>query len=199
MIQLSELKNEFAELIHLPKHERMLKLTALLTSYFKKDKIKPIIVGGLSVEIYTRNNYTTYDIDLITDGREKFDKLLVHELGFLKKGRSWYHRQLEISIEIPDNYLEGNSKKVLEIELDNGHHIFVIGVEDIIIHRLESAMVSHPNNPEWTDDYEWAERMFFIHKDDKDMMDIDYLLQASEKADVHFIIKNWLKNLREDI
>ncbi|MBY7142181.1 hypothetical protein KFZ56_03555 [Virgibacillus sp. NKC19-3] len=68
MIQLNELKREFAELGNLPKHERMMEICALLTEYFQKDNIKPIIVGGLSVEIYTRNNYSTYDIDLITDG-----------------------------------------------------------------------------------------------------------------------------------
>lgn len=191
MIQLIELKQAFNELKHLSKHERMVQLCALLTAYFQKDNIHPIVVGGLSVELYTRNNYTTYDIDLIADGRDKFDKLLTEELKFIKKGRSWYHQTLEISIEIPDNYLEGSYEKVIEIELENGLFIHVIGIEDLIIHRLESAIVSHPNNPEWSDDYDWAKRMFEIHRDDREIMDLDYLLNTSKKAQVDHIVKKW--------
>jgi len=91
MIQLNELRDKVKELKNLSKHERMVQICALLTAYFKKDNIQPIIVGGLSVELYTRNNYTTYDIDLIADERDKFDKLLTGELDFIKEGRSWYH------------------------------------------------------------------------------------------------------------
>jgi|SRR5690625_380161 len=192
MTQLTELKQEFINLVHLSKQERMLELSALLTEYFKSDGIKPIIVGGLSVEIYTRGNYTTYDIDFITDGYNQFDALLTKELGFNKEGRSWYHKGLELSLEIPDNYLEGNPDKVIKIELASGRSIYVIGIEDIIIHRLESALVSQPENPDWTDDYEWAERMFHIHKSDPDIMDLDYLIAASAKANVDQIIREWL-------
>ncbi|WP_382398397.1 hypothetical protein [Lentibacillus salinarum] len=79
------------------------------------------------------------------------------------------------------------------MNLDNGLHINVIGVEDLIIHRLESAVVSHPKNPDWTDDYHWAQRMFQIHQNDPEIMDLDYLLNAANKAQVNDIIKNWLK------
>src|SRR5699024_10488583 len=98
-------------------HEKMLRLVAMLTKYFQDENIRPIIVGGLSVEVYTRNNYTTYDIDIIADGREQINKLLTDELGFKKLGRSWYNKELEISIEIPSNYLEGSLEKVVELTL----------------------------------------------------------------------------------
>jgi hypothetical protein len=194
MMPLNELKNQFKKLIHLSKHERMLELCGLLSEYLQQFNIKPIIVGGLSVEIYTRQNYTTYDIDIISDGRERIDTLLTNELGFTKEGRSWYHPELELSIEIPDNHLEGSFDKVMKVELKSGRKLSVIGVEDIIVHRLESALVSQPANPEWTDDYEWAERMFQIHKTDQNIMDIDYLTKAAKKAQVDHIIKDWIKN-----
>ncbi|ALX49258.1 hypothetical protein [Lentibacillus amyloliquefaciens] len=98
MIRLNELKQHFKELNSFSKHERMIQVCGLLTAYFQQKNIHPIIVGGLSVELYTRNNYTTYDIDLISDGRDKFDKLFTNELGFNKEGRSWYHQELEISL-----------------------------------------------------------------------------------------------------
>lgn len=80
------------------------------------------------------------------------------------------------------------------MELENGLIIYVIGVEDLIIHRLESAVVSHPKNPNWTDDYHWAQRMFQIHQDDSEMMDMNYILDAAQKAQVDHIIKKWLNN-----
>lgn len=193
MIQLNELKREFDALINLPRHEKMLTFCALITAFFEKDSIKPIIVGGLSIEVYTRNNYTTFDIDLIMDGRGKLDDLLIYELGFTKEGRSWYHKRLELSIEIPGNFLEGNKDKVMQMKLESGKYVYLIGIEDIIIHRLESAIVSQPKNPDWTDDYEWAKRMFEIHKSDTEIMDKEYLLQASRVAQVDTIISDWLE------
>ena len=114
MTRQNNMKNEFDKLVLLSKHERMIEVVALLTERLKSDGILPIIVGGLSVEIYTRGNYTTYDIHLIADGRIKIDEILVGELGFKKEGRAWYHSNLEISIEIPSNYLEGSEDKVIE-------------------------------------------------------------------------------------
>lgn len=194
MIPLTELKEEIRKLTHLSQHEKMLEMCALLTDYLQFYNIKPIVVGGLSVEFYTRNNYTTSDIDLIMDRRHHINDLLVNELGFNKQGRIWYHQKLELAIEIPDNFLEGSKEHTLHVELQSGRKIYVIGIEDIIIHRLESALVSHPDNPDWTDDYEWAKRMYYIHQNDPDIMDKTYLKQAANKAQAEHIIEEWMKN-----
>ena len=192
MTRLKILKDEFTRLTELNPHERMLRLVAMLTKYFHDEGIKPIIVGGLSVEVYTRNNYTTYDIDIIAAGREKIGKLLTEELGFIKTGRSWYSEELELSIEIPSNHLEGSLEKVVELTLSEEDKVYLIGLEDIIIHRLESAVLNHSNNPEWSEDYEWAERMFEIHKDDKSLLDKEYLKSASSDKRVIAIIEKWI-------
>lgn len=192
MTRLSKAKNDLEKLYNLGKHDRMIGLTAILTEYFEETKLQPIVVGGLSVELYTRSNYTTYDIDLVASGRAHYHKLLTQQLGFKSEGRGWYHEDLEIAIEIPSNSLEGNVNKVVKVELPNDKYIHVIGVEDIIIHRLESAIVSHKDNPEWSDDYGWAFRMFITHKDSNDIMDQMYLLEEAKKAKVDHIIKEWI-------
>lgn len=191
MMQQNNFDKQLNVLLSMNKLERMLEFVAILTKRLSIEGIQPIIVGGLSVEIYTKGNYTTYDIDLISDGREKINHILTEEYGFEREGRSWYHKDLELALEIPDNYLEGSDEKVLEVELKNGKIVYVIGIEDIIIHRLESAIISSPKNPEWTEDYEWAQRMFKIYKD-TEILDINYLKKETKKKNIEYIINDWL-------
>jgi len=44
--------------------EKMIGTVGLLTQLLAENQ-RPVIVGGLAVEIYTRNEYTTVDINLI--------------------------------------------------------------------------------------------------------------------------------------
>ena len=68
--------------------------------------IKPIIVGGHAVEIYTLGQYTTVDVDIVLSGRE-LAREIFEELSFAKgQGfRHWYHEELGLPIEIPDDIL----------------------------------------------------------------------------------------------
>lgn len=65
MSLIEKAKEQLVELQSYQQFERMLKATAILTSLLEEKKQRPIIVGGLAVEIYTRSDYTTADIDLI--------------------------------------------------------------------------------------------------------------------------------------
>lgn len=193
MTRLHELKQKYDELFKMGPHEKMIYLVAALTTYFEGSDVKPVIVGGLSVEIYTRSNYTTFDIDIITPGRDEIDQLLTEELNFEKTGRSWYHKELELSIEIPSNHLEGDRNRVVKLNLPDGGEVYVVSVEDIIIHRLESAVINRNLPPEHSEDYEWAKRMFELHKNNEELLDKEYLANASIDKQVNTIIADWLE------
>ena len=56
---------------------------AILTKKIEKKGIKPVIVGEAAVEFYTRDWYSTGDIDLAIDKgkRREFD-MVMKEFGF---------------------------------------------------------------------------------------------------------------------
>lgn len=142
--------------------EKMLLSAAIVTEQLEQYGIKPIIVGGLSVEIYTMSGYTTQDIDLVLNGYEQASHVL-DKLEFRKLGKDWVHPTLGISLEIPSNLLSGDYDKVTEVPV-YGKKVYVIGIEDIILDRLRSAV-------HWQSgvDREWGYRMLLMYLEDIDL------------------------------
>ena len=168
------------------KHKRMIRFAAMLTEILELKGIKnPIVVGGLSIEIYTLNNYTTYDIDMVFEGRDVANDILI-KLGFEKMSKDWFNANLGISVEVPDDFLKGSYEKVIKVPVGE-RYINVIGLEDIFVHRLQSAVAQ--NN---ATDYEWSNRLLYTYFEE---VDIEYI-----KGQLHFPIeKNTLKKMIDEI
>jgi hypothetical protein len=172
MSSIEEAKEEIKSLIPKSKFEKMVQFSAVLTKLLSVYKIKPIIVGGLAVEIYTRSDYSTVDIDVIVSDRKLAGKIL-SELGFVAEGRHWFHESLLLSIEIPNDMLEGaDEERIIKITLPDHSEIYVIGIEDIILDRLRACI-------HWksSSDCEWGKRLFLLHKE---RLDMDYLVRIAE-------------------
>lgn len=82
------------------KYETMITTAAVITNLLEVKGINPIIVGRLAVEIYTQREYSTRDIDFVSDGRSIIEKILL-SLGFKNDGRHFYSEDIEVAIEIP--------------------------------------------------------------------------------------------------
>lgn len=61
MNSISEAKQKLAELEPKSTFEKMVYSAAILTKLLESKHIRPVIVGGLAVEIYTRSDYTTHN------------------------------------------------------------------------------------------------------------------------------------------
>jgi predicted nucleotidyltransferase len=154
-----------------PKFETMFGVASTLTTILEESGLKAVIVGGFAVEIYTRSEYTTVDIDLIFSRRDIANDTLLN-LGFTKEGRHWYHSKLGVSIEIPNDMLENaDTNKIIKLNLANQEHVYVIGIEDIILDRLRACIHSKS-----TSDCGWGYRLFLIHQK---TLDIKYMIQKS--------------------
>lgn len=164
--------------------EKMVQIAAVLTKLLADKHIRPVIVGGLTVEIYTRSDYTTVDIDMIVSDRKLTGEILV-QLGFTVEGRHWYHERLMVSIEIPNDILkDADYSKIIELQMDDELKVYVIGIEDIILARLRACI-------HWksASDCEWGKRMFLLHRD---RLDIEYMKETARRDLTINLLEQWL-------
>jgi hypothetical protein len=119
--------------------KRQLLMVALLTGLLeKKGKPPPVIIGGCALSYYSREVYFTADIDLAYSDREALDDVLTH-IGFEKRGRYWVSENLQMAIEAPASVLAGEDSPVEIVEVEEGLRCRIIGIEDLIIDRLNAC------------------------------------------------------------
>lgn len=188
-MKIEEAKRRLSSLDKKNKYETMIKTAAIITKMLEKYSIKPIVVGGLSVEIYTQGNYTTRDIDFVSDGFMIIEELLT-SLDFLKDGRHFYRKDKEVAIEIPDNHLEGDMNKVVKVNIDKELYIYLISLEDIIIDRLRATL-------QWRseEDAIWGFKLLANNFEDVDVSYIEKRLQVKQEKKE---FEDWVKQIRNN-
>lgn len=154
--------------------DKTMYFAAIFAERLKGQGIKPILVGGGALEFYTQGSYTTLDVNMVVAGREHAKKVL-EEMGFhrMRGQRSWYNEELELSVEIPDDVLAGSMDRVVSVDMGGGLTAYVIGVEDLIIDRLNAYKYWKSLN-----DGEWAAATLAIHFDE---IDLEYLKVRAEE------------------
>jgi len=119
--------------------KRQLLMVALITKLLEeKGKSAPIVIGGCALSYYSREVYFTADIDLAYTDREGLDAVL-KDIGFRKQGRYWVNEELKIAIEVPASVLIGEDSPLEIVELAEGLQCKIIGIEDLIIDRLNAC------------------------------------------------------------
>ncbi len=119
--------------------KRQLLTAALITSLLeKKGKSAPIVIGGCALSYYTREVYFTADIDFAYSDREALDTVLTG-VGFIKKGRYWINEDMKMAVEAPASVLAGEDAPVEIVEFGEGLQCTIIGIEDLIIDRLNAC------------------------------------------------------------
>lgn len=165
--------------------ERRLYFVALLTKNLAEEGVRPILVGGNAVELYTTGGYSTADIDIVAP-TSPVDKVL-KSWGFSREGRYWVNEELDIQIEAPSAMLAGDYGKVTRVKIED-LELFVIGIEDIIIDRLNAY--THWKSEE---DRSWAKEMIDINGQ---RIDWQYLKNRSEDEGALKALEQILKELQ---
>jgi len=101
-------------------------------------KDAPVVIGGCALSYYAREVYFTADIDLAYSDRESLDAVL-RNMGFQKAGRYWVNEELKLVVEAPASVLADEDAPLEIVELGEGLSCRIIGIEDLIIDRLNAC------------------------------------------------------------
>lgn len=119
--------------------KKQLLMVALLSKLLEmQGKSSPVVIGGCALSYYSREVYFTADIDLAYSDRESLNSVLT-TIGFKKTGRYWVNDDLKVAIEAPASALAGENSPCEIVELDEGLQCKIIGIEDLIIDRLNAC------------------------------------------------------------
>lgn len=175
-----------------PLVERMLKVASILTKVLDAEVTqmndKPIIVGGLAMEIYTHSEYTTHDIDFVTTASIRLTQIL-NELGF-KKYTVFEYEPLNVAVQIMAEPLDPmRYEETQTIELEDGNRIYCISREGLLYNRALDYE-SHDN------------KMYSIYLLTQDLDDIDteQIIKDLEYQDIDASneFKNWVRIARDN-
>ena len=174
--------------------EDPVKRKALFIALFSREVVRrggkqPIIVGGQAVEIYTQGSYTTGNIDVKSP--LELTEVVLKEWGFVKSGRPWINKELDIYVDWLGSSLEEGDeaeKRTAIIKITDELNIRVISVEEIVIDRLGAF--------KWwgdTDSLMWAKVLIRVKKS-IDSLDEAYIRDRAKKADLLDILEEILSS-----
>ena len=130
--KINKVRRDINQLKQLPKIEKLLKFTGMLTRLLTCHKLYPILIGAPAVQVSNKSKVSAVDIDLIYSDRQFATEVLLR-LGFEKEGRQWHHYESSINIELHNDFLDtADYEKVVHLELFDGNSVYVIRMEDII-------------------------------------------------------------------
>ena len=155
--------------------KRKLLFLCWLRNELKKDKVEFIVVGGSAVELYSFGKYLSGDIDIVSSGSYIIGEKL-ENIGFVKRGKEWVSEKLRLFVEIPARTIAGDPSRVREVEVLDALSIKVIGIEDLIVDRLNACV-----HWKYETDCEWAS--YLIRKFENEI-DWDYLRQKARKEQI---------------
>lgn len=119
--------------------KRQLLMAALITRLLEeRGRSVPVVIGGAALSYYSREVYLTADLDLAYADREALGGVL-GELGFRQEGRYWVSPGLDMAVEAPAAALPGEEAPLERVEFGGGLYCRVLGVEDLIIDRLNAC------------------------------------------------------------
>jgi len=121
------------------KTERYLRVVAAVELALSDLPFRPVVVGGLAVEYWTRA-YNTYDIDVLLPSTKDVQHRL-QTLGFRRQGRVWELPDTDLVWEMPGSFLD-ESDTATEVELPGGRKVLVLRLEDILVHRIEEFVAT---------------------------------------------------------
>lgn len=85
----------------LSKSTSLSELAGFITNHLQQKGIQTTLVGGAVVTIYSDNEYQSRDLDFISPSDNKEITEAMAEIGFVRKGKDFYHVDTDFTVEFP--------------------------------------------------------------------------------------------------
>ncbi|MHA1266332.1 MAG: DUF6036 family nucleotidyltransferase [Candidatus Helarchaeota archaeon] len=189
---MENLKREFQLIIQKWRNIEEIYMKKLLflgfiNKYLTEIGSRIIVLGGFAVQFYLAGEYLTQDIDLACDNRDYLKKLL-ETLKFKRVGRHYFSEQLNLAIEMPVASLSHQKQEKLVVIEINGYEVPILGLEDIIIDRINSFVF-------WQslEDGRLARELIYIHYEE---IDWNYLFNRAEEEHVKENLEEMVEKIK---
>lgn len=96
------------------------------------------VVGGSAIEIYTRGEYVSNDLDLVVDSRSAVVRVL-KRWGFRDEGRGWSKKAWKLFVDVMERRDTG-SRRLTQIVSTPIGPFRVSGIEDLIVRRIRESV-----------------------------------------------------------
>lgn len=162
------------------KNMSMPELASYICTKLEEKNIEVVLSGGSCVEIYSRGDYTSYDIDLINRYNDTFFKIkaVMEELGFIEEGKYFIYEGTPFFIEFPSGPLgvgDAPVEKIEEIATKYGT-LKLISATDCIKDRL--AAYYH-----WKDEQSLSQAIWVAQKNEIDLKEIENWSKKEKSLD----------------
>lgn len=159
------------------KNMTMVELASYVCDNLAKQNIDVVLSGGSCVEIYSRGDYTSFDLDLINRYNETFFKIkkVMESLDFKEDGKYFVHSDTKYFIEFPSGPLgvgDGVVNKLEEISTKYGV-LKLLTATDCVKDRL--AAYYH-----WDDEQSLIQAVWVANQN---TIDIDNIASWSKNED----------------
>ncbi len=173
--------------------DQLLRVAGLLVLAMEGQGLRPIVVGGAAVAIYTERSMSTGDIDFVVQGARYAAIDCLKALGFVRglSAGVWWYSRLNIPVEVPSAQLEGDPSRVREIDIGDGLKAFVIGIEDLILDRTEQACAQ--DSPSSDVRYQ----AILLLASYWEQLDWDYLRTESDRRDIRSYFEKLVEKARK--
>lgn len=96
----------------------MPELASYVCTKLEEKNIHVVLSGGSCVEIYSKGDYTSYDIDLVNRYNEAFFKIktIMEDLGFQEEGKYFIYPNTNFFIEFPSGPLGVGDAPVIKVD-----------------------------------------------------------------------------------
>lgn len=124
------------------RRDRTAGLAWWLQNLYPSEEVRPVLVGGAAMELYSEGAYITADLDFVGIVPPPVDGDL-RKASFRRLGRQWFHDRESVSIIFQGEALRQGERTSEEIFSD--YQILMISPEDLLIDRL--AAWRHRESP----------------------------------------------------